>query len=400
MKKILFVINTLGQAGAETALLELFKRLKKEDCDIFLYVLMGQGEMFEQLPDWIKVLNSRFSTLSVLTKEGRSRMAATVLAAFKRNGNYLGKLSYTTGYLFSMMKKRRIQIDKLLWRMIAEGSVRFNETFDLAVAWLEGGSAYYVADYVNASKKAAFIHIDYEKAGYTKEMDRDCWRAYDGIFTISEGAKDHFLRFYPQYTSKTRVFYNLLDQETIRRRSLEPGGFADDFKGIRLLTVGRLTYQKGYDVAVEAMKLLKEKNFQVRWYVLGEGKLRGALERQIEACDLKKDFVLLGAVENPYPYFREADVYVHATRYEGKSIALQEAQVLGCAVIASDCSGNREQVADGRDGILCELTPRAIAESIAALVEKGEMRKALGQAAKEKKQSQEQAMMLLRELFA
>ena len=257
-----------------------------------------------------------------------------------------------------------------------------------------------MADYVNASKKAAFIHIDYEKAGYTKEMDRDCWRAYDGIFTISEGAKDHFLRFYPQYTSKTRVFYNLLDQETIRRRSLEPGGFADDFKGIRLLTVGRLTYQKGYAVAVEAMKLLKEKNFQVRWYVLGEGKLRGALERQIEACDLKKDFVLLGAVENPYPYFREADVYVHATRYEGKSIALQEAQVLGCAVIASDCSGNREQVADGRDGILCELTPRAIAESIAALVEKGEMRKALGQAAKEKKQSQEQAMMLLRELFA
>ena len=83
MKKILFVINTLGQAGAETALLELFKRLKKEDCDIFLYVLMGQGEMFEQLPDWIKVLNSRFSTLSVLTKEGRSRMAATVLAALK-----------------------------------------------------------------------------------------------------------------------------------------------------------------------------------------------------------------------------------------------------------------------------------------------------------------------------
>lgn len=400
MKRILFVINTLGHAGAEKALLELLKRLEKINCEICLYVLMGQGEMFASLPPWVKVLNTRTSTLSVLSKEGRCRMVKTVLAAFWRNGNRLRKLRYTAGYLIEMLEKRHIQIDKLLWRLIAEGAERFEESFDLAVAWLEGGSAYYVSDYVHAATKAAFIHIDYENAGYTREMDRDCWREYDRIFCISDSVKEHFLQFYPEYTSKTRIFYNLIDQEGILLKARQQGGFSDHYEGMRLLTVGRLTYQKGYDIAVRAMKLLREKGVQARWYVLGEGELRGALEKQIEALGLKKDFILLGAAQNPYPYFLQADIYVHATRYEGKSMALQEAQILGCAVIASDCSGNREQILDGRDGILCALTPEAVAESISFLLGREEMRKRLGQAAREKKQSQGQETALVRELFS
>lgn len=78
--------------------------------------------------------------------------------------------------------------------------------------------------------------------------------------------------------------------------------------------------------------------------------------------------MLLGAVENPYPYYAQADLYVHATRFEGKSIAIQEAQVLGCPVIASDCNGNREQIESGVDGILCKLSPEDIAKCIEELI--------------------------------
>ena len=70
---------------------------------------------------------------------------------------------------------------------------------------------------------------------------------------------------------------------------------------MRLLTVGRLTYQKAYDVAIDAMKRLKDAGQRARWYVLGEGDQRKTLERKIAALGLKDDFVLLGAVENPYP---------------------------------------------------------------------------------------------------
>ena len=179
-------------------------------------------------------------------------------------------------------------------------------------------------------------------------------------------------------------------------RAKEKGGFSDNFDGMRLLTVGRLTYHKAYDIAIEAMSILKRSGRKIRWYVLGEGEQRRYLEMKIDALGLKEDFLLLGAVDNPYPYYEQTDIYVHATRFEGKSIAIQEAQTLGCAVIASDCIGNRELITDGEDGILCQLTPEKLADSIVRIAEGVEERKRLGQMAKTKKMPQGQDQILIR----
>lgn len=144
------------------------------------------------------------------------------------------------------------------------------------------------------------------------------------------------------------------------------------------MTVGRLTSQKAYEIAIDAMKLLKEKGVQARWYVLGEGELREVLLRQINRLGLEKDFILLGAVENPYPYYAQCDLYVHATRFEGKSIAVQEAKILGCPILVSDCNGNREQVKDGVDGSVCALTPESVSTKIEELLENERQRKIYG----------------------
>ena len=160
-----------------------------------------------------------------------------------------------------------------------------------------------------------------------------------------------------------------------------PGGFTDEYDGSRLLTVGRLTTQKAYEISIEAMKLLKDKGVKAKWYVLGEGDQRVMLTTKIQQLGLAQDFILMGAVDNPYPYYTQADVYVHATRFEGKSIAIQEAQTLGCATLVSDCSGNREQVMHGVDGLLCDLNPEAICDGILTLLENEEKRKSYGEAA-------------------
>lgn len=399
-KKILFVINTMGQAGAETALLELLKFLDNPDYDISLYVIMGQGEMVRRLPPYVRLRNRRFDEHSVLSRQGKWGMMKTVCRAFFKNGEQIKKIRNIRNSFLSMNKSGRRQTDKLLWRMLSDGSERFEEKFDLAVAWLEGASAYYVADHVKADRKCAFIHIDYESAGYTREMDMGCWDAFDRIFMVSREVKEHFLAVYPEYAQKAGIFHNLVDQDGIRRRSADRGGFTDGYEGMRLLTVGRLNFQKAYDIAIDAMKLLKDGGCRVRWYVLGEGDQRKELEKKIAALGLKDDFVLLGAVDNPYPYYIQADIYVHATRFEGKSIAIQEAQTLGCAVIASDCNGNREQIEHGVDGLLCQLTPESIAESIRALLRDEERRKALGLAAGRKNMAQEQELQELLALLA
>ena len=208
----------------------------------------------------------------------------------------------------------------------------------ITVSYLEGGAAYFVADHVKAAKKAAFIHVDYEKAGYTRALDKDCYLAFDKIFTVSDEVREAFLKAYPELPDKTEVFHNILNKEEIVRRAEEGEGFTDGFTGMRLLSVGRLTAQKAFEVSVDAMKRLKDAGKNVRWYVLGEGDQRKKLQEQIDALGLTEDFILYGTVNNPYPFMKQADIYVHASRFEGKSIAIQEAQILGKPMVVSDFS--------------------------------------------------------------
>lgn len=398
-KKILFVINTLGRAGAEMAMLELMRRFSGEEYEISLYVVLGQGELVRELPGNVKVLNRRYQDTSVLSENGRRHIAKTVIYSFFHNGKLFQKLSYIAAVAFEMRKQGKLQMDKLCWRMLSDGGEYPQEEYDLAIAYLEGGATYFTADHVRAKRKAAFVHIDYGKAGYTRKMDKDCYARYDRIFAVSEEARTSFLNVYPEWEDKTGVFHNIINRERILELAKRGEGCSSSFDGIRLLTVGRLTHQKAYDIAIDAMKKIKDAGYNVRWYVLGEGDRREFLEKKIKNLGLERDFKLLGAVDNPYPYYRTCDIYVHATRFEGKSIAVQEAQVMGCTIVASDCNGNREQIRNNVDGMLCGLSADGISESIIALIENKEKRKQLGEAAAGKQLDNLQEMKMLLDLL-
>lgn len=370
MKKLLFVINTLGYGGAERAMLDLFEVIKNESYDISLFVLTGQGELICELPSHIHLLNQNYSDISVLTDEGRKQLIKSVLQAGIGKGLFIRRSGYLIRNLVQMIDQKHVMADKLCWRILADGAPVFSQEYDLAVAYLEGGATYYVADHVRAKKKVAFVHIDYVQAGYNRSLDQGCYEKFDRIFTVSDEVKERFLKVYPEYQYKVSVFNNLINRSRIERMSLEGEGYEDQFSGYRILTIGRLAQQKRYDVAIETMKLLKQKTaVPVRWYVLGEGELRNKLEGMIRKYGLQNDFILEGVKTNPFPYYRNCDLYVHATGYEGKSIAVQEAQVLGKAVLATDCTGNREQIRQGIDGRLCALDPDVISDEIVWMIQ-------------------------------
>lgn len=398
MKKVLFVINTLGCAGAEKAMLELLKKFSPEKYEVSLYVLLGQGEVIHQVPDYVKILNKEYSDTSVLSKEGKKELNQRVLKQLFKNGSIFSNIPYLVSNLFSMLKKGKVFPDKLLWKVMSDGAEKRKEHYDLAIAYLEGGSTYYVHDHVEADKKMTFLHVDYSRAGYTRKLDQDCYLDFDKIFTVSDEVRKSFEQIYPECKQKTKVFYNLIDQEMIRTKATWPGGFSDDYQGKRILTVGRLTSQKAYEIAIDAMKILKDKRIKVRWYVLGEGELRGKLQKQIDRLGLSRDFILAGAVENPYPYYAKCDLYVHATRFEGKSIAIQEAQTLGCAILVSDCSGNREQVEPGVDGEMCQLTPEGISSQIERMLRDEKKCHEYGERAVKRMTAEQQDALALLEL--
>ena len=395
MKKILFVINTLGGAGAEKALIELLKHFPREQYEVSLYVLLDQGELISQIPEHVKVLNREYSDASVLSKEGKKVLNRKIWKRLWIRGAVLRNLPFLLRNTFVMLKKGKLSPDKLLWRVMSDSGQSIKEHYDMAVAYLEGGATYYVHDHINADRKFTFLHVDYRFAGYTRELDKNCYPDFDRIFTVSDEVKKSFVKVYPECSQNTYVFHNLIDQKEIRRKAELPGGFEDSYDGKRILTVGRLTAQKAYEISIDAMKILKDHGVKARWYVLGEGELREKLQSQINRLGLQKDFVLLGAKTNPYPYYRQCDLYVHATRFEGKSIAIQEAQTLGCTILVSDSSGNREQVIQGEDGMMCSLTPEAVSRNIEELLKNPQKCRELGQKAAVKLLSEDKDVLKL-----
>lgn len=380
-RKILFVINTLSRAGAEVALMELLRRLNPDQYDVSLFVLMAQGEMLAEVPKYVHVRNADFCSESVLNAAGRKHMVGRITKAMFSKGTIIRRFPYLTSQTCRMLVKGKLSLDKLLWPVLADGVERLEEDFDLAVAYLEGGSAYYVANHVRAKKKAAFVHIDYKQAGYNRKLDDSCYLKFDKIFTVSQEIQEPFYEIYPELRGKLEVFHNILNTDRIISRSKEEGGFPEKVDGTKILTVGRLNIQKAFEISIDAMKLLKDSGVKAKWYVLGEGDQRSFLANRIHENGLENDFILVGAVSNPYPWFAQTDLYVHCSRYEGKSIAIQEAQILGCALLVSDCSGNREQVTDGVDGKLCNLAAEEIAAGIRELINHPELAESCRRAA-------------------
>lgn len=370
-KKILFIINTMGQAGAETALIELLKKLQTmDDIELFLYVIIPCGELFEKVPRKVKILNKTYSKASLHSFLGHMIIAKELIYSFFYKLTGFKNCKLIIGNIKEQKAKgNKLQWDKLLWRLLAEGRPIRKDTYHMAVAYLEGAATYYLGDKVKAACKAAFVHIDYELAGYSPYMDRDCYKSMDRIYVVSKGVGEKFSKIYPQYRKKIRLFRNLLDRELIVEKADRGIGFTDDFDGIRLVSVGRLHYQKAYDLAIEALAKILNEGYKVRWYVIGEGKERSNLKKLIKKYGVREAFVLLGKKDNPYPYINQADIFVQASRFEGKSIAIEEAQILGKAIIASDCTGNAEQIISGHDGSLFSLNVDNLVREIKKLID-------------------------------
>jgi len=139
--------------------------------------------------------------------------------------------------------------------------------------------------------------------------------------------------------------------------------------GPRLVSMGRLSYAKGYDVLLEAVAILRSRHPGISLLILGEGEEQASLERRAKHLGVDDVVELAGFVANPYPAVLAADVFVSSSRYEGFSNAIVEALACGTPVVATDCpSANREVIEEGTDGWLCP--PRGDARALATTIDR------------------------------
>ena len=355
--------------GAEKALINLLKKLDEEQqYDLHLWVFDPSGVLMPEVPQNVTIWNAgpQFAQFS----KGLVRSTLYWLLRFQW-------LSVVYRLWFTWLSKRYPvnQAEQYSWKALRKFLSPPTTTFDVAIGFLEKTSIYACVDCISAPKKIGFIRVDYTFLNLDKTFDEAYFQQLDYLCangTLSEGVLH---REFPALSSRIRCVENVTFSETIWERSRAEQVI--DPKEVSLVTVGRLEAQKGYFLALEACKILVERGIPVRWYIIGEGSERQKLEPQIAAYQLTHHFILVGRLENPYPYMQQCSVYVQTSLYEGKSNTVNEAKILRKPIVVTDFDVVFEQITSGVNGIIVAKQPEAIADALIEVLQSPELQQKL-----------------------
>lgn len=350
MKKILFMINSMGVGGAEKSLSSLLNLFDYQRYDVYLQMINRGGTFEKLLPPQVKILPSipyfQFCGLPLVKQltAGNIRFLKARLAVSEqlRKNDRAGKPLHAT---------------QVLWNGARNAFDPLPGAYDVAIAWGQGTPTHFVAEKVNAAKKIAWVNADYEGVGFDRGFDREIYGRYDYISCVSEQLSEKFREVFPEYAEKVVTVYDINSEKPIRSMAEEPADLPS-LHGTVITTVGRLVTQKGYDIAIEAAHILKERGADFTWMVCGEGPERKMLEEKIGQYGLQKDFILLGVQANPYPYMKAGDIYVQTSRFEGYCLTLTEARILNRPCVATNFDVVYDQMVQGENGLVVEMTRR------------------------------------------
>lgn len=355
-KKLLFVMMHLHMGGAERSLVNLLSEIDYSQYEIDLLLIKKEGDLIRQLPQEVHLLETPYELKAVYSN---SIDGIRGVKYFLARG-----MSVVCSNIWS--KIHTCDVTAIRWKQFYKRLIpQFEKKYDVAIAYLTGPSMYYVADKVNADKKIVFYHSDYiaSNAMVNQPTDLPYFEKFDLIPTISEKCRDSLRAVFPKMESKFVVIPNITSTRLIKMRADE--NYPTEYEGMHniICSVGRLSSEKGFDLAAQAAAVLKRKGINFFWCIVGDGNERKKLQEIIKNNGLEGNFVLLGVRDNPYPYIKNADVIVQPSRFEGKSMVLDEAKILAKPIVATAYTTVRDQLND-KEGIVIGMTPEEIAEGV------------------------------------
>lgn len=362
MKRILFVIPSMRIGGAEKSLANLLNLIDLNEYDINLLMFKPGGDFLQQIPSGIHILKTDPS----------------LFYAYKCDKNVF---SCKAGIRSEILRIFSTGVCKILYGNCARQKrwtkfykallPKLDSEYDVAIGYLEGDASYYVIDKVNAKRKILWVHSNFENI--KKNEDAAAYKEYfckaDRVVSISDKCVQVLQDNYPDMRNKFVFLPNLTSSVVLKntaKAAIDEVFSKDDFN---IVSVGRLTEAKGFDMAIDALKILKDHKVPVHWWIIGDGELRKCLEKQAKDNSVEEYLTFLGFKANPYPYMNKADLIVQTSRWEGKSVVLDEAKILGKPILATDYATVKDQVENGKEGVIVEMDAESIAREIEHLVE-------------------------------
>ncbi len=367
-KRILIVSHALELGGVERSLIGLLWAMYDQKYQVDLFLLRHEGELMEMIPHYINLLPEipAYTVLArpmVETLKERHLILTTARAIGKWKAmdfvkkHQLGQnsvaLEYSHKYTYLLMPKIQADIE-----------------YDAAISFLT--PHYFVAHNVKAKKKICWIHTDYRNVAVDRKSELKMWNCFDTIVSISDSARESFIGVFPSLKDRTVVIENILPENLIWCQAEEYNVRKELDGQINLLSIGRFCTPKNFDNVPEICKKIRAKGLDIKWYLIGFGPDEVLIRKKIEETGMKNYVIILGKKDNPYPYIKDCDLYVQPSRYEGKCVAVCEAQMLGKPVVITSYETSRSQLEDNVDGVIVPIDNEACAEGIAKLLRKPE----------------------------
>jgi glycosyltransferase involved in cell wall biosynthesis len=374
-KDIVFVIPNLTAGGGEKSLVSLLNVMDYSLYNVDLILLSKQGNFFyHQVPKEVNLIYIEAADYQMFIKNLKDFFKIALKKLRFKLAYH--RLVYTIKNYFI---KNHALAEQKSWKDIKSTIPVFEKEYDTAIAFLEKTSIYIVIDKIKAKKKIGFIHTNYSSSGMSEHFDFKYFKKLDNIVTVSKECANDLKEKFPPFVSKILVIHNIISKKTIQSLASR-ATFSDEIfikAQNKILTIARLSHEKGIDIAIEAATILLKKGADFKWFVIGDGAEREPLKNKIAAYNLENNVFLLGLKDNPYPYIKNTDIYVQPSRYEGKSICVDEAKILHKPIIITNYPTAKDQINTLENGIISSMEPAILANDIENLLNDLELQKKL-----------------------
>ncbi|MCX0368215.1 glycosyltransferase [Clostridium perfringens] len=373
MKSILFMLINMNIGGTEKALINMLHELQKEKYKVTVLLLEKYGGFLDQIPNWVEVKYlSEYKNLKKYINEPPKKNVKELLS----KKEYINVFNLFLSYCISKLKDDISYYYKYLLTDVSD----LEEEYDIAVAYAGPMDfiTYFVANKIRAKKRVQWIHFDISKIGFNKRFAENMYSKFDKIFVVSEEGKNKLNLLIPSLSDKTEVFFNIISSTLIKNMAENEEGFNDNYNGIRILTVGRLSREKGQDITISVLEKLIKQGYEVRWYCIGEGNMKKELEDMVKNKNLQENYILLGSKRNPYPFMKECDIYVQSSRHEGYCITLAEARCFNNPIITTNFTGANEQIRNEKTGLIVNFNQDEMYTAIKRIIKDRELRDSIG----------------------
>lgn len=364
--RIIILMHYMELGGAEMALLGLLDALDPGRVDVDLFIYCHQGPLMDYIPGHVNLLPEKgpYSVIERPMGEALRRGHLGVVS-----GRLLAKWRYR-----NFRKKHPADGDdgaiiQYVGNCVTPVLPKINPEieYDLCISFLTPHNI--GRDKVRAKKRVAWIHTDYSTVSINPDLELPVWNSYDYIASISPEVTRSFLTVFPSLAAKIVDIENMLSSAFVLGRAEEKDVSRELTGDINLLSIGRYCNAKNYDNVPDiAKRMIGHGLVNFKWYIIGFGDSEALIKSKIKEAGMEDHVILLGKKDNPYPYIKACDIYVQPSRYEGKSVTVREAQILGKPVAVTAYPTAPSQINDGVDGVIVPLDNEGCAQGLAKFI--------------------------------